>query len=244
MGEQYQAMEIEARAVSGWIALLCVCALLAFGAFFVAASMAPRAPAAMGVGIGLLFAGLFCLHGFFTLQPNQAAVMLFLGTYAGSARQSGFHWANPLYRRLRLSLRAQNLTTPTLKVNDGRGNPIEIGAVVVWRVQDTARAVFEVEDFRDYVRLQCESGLRDVASRHAYDNADDTLLGTRVRTLRGDCERIGESLRHAIQSHVEVAGIVIVEARIAHLAYAPEIAHAMLRRQQAEAVIAARRKLV
>jgi regulator of protease activity HflC (stomatin/prohibitin superfamily) len=244
MGDQYQAMETEARAVSGWIALLCVCALLAFGAFFVGASIAPGAPLAMGVGIGLLAAGLFCLRGFFTLQPNQAAVMLFLGTYAGSARQSGFHWANPFYRRLRLSLRARNLTTPILKVNDGRGNPIEIGAVVVWRVQDTARAVFEVEDFCDYVRLQCESALRDVASRHAYDNADDTLLGSRVRTLRNDAERICESLRHAIQSHVEMAGIAIVDARIAHLGYAPEIAPSMLRRQQAEAVIAARRKLV
>ena len=143
-----------------------------------------------------------------------------------------------------MSLRAQNLTTPTLKVNDGRGNPIEIGAVVVWRVQDTARAAFEVESFAEYVRLQCESALREVASRHAYDHADETLLGGRVRTLRSDAERISETLRLAIQSHVEVAGIAIDEARIAHLAYAPEIAQVMLRRQQAEAVLAARRKLV
>jgi regulator of protease activity HflC (stomatin/prohibitin superfamily) len=244
IGEQYQAMETEARAVSGWIALLCVLALLAFGGFFVWASLTPRAPSAMAVGIGLLATGMFCLRGFFTLQPNEAAVMVFLGSYAGTARQSGFHWGNPMYARLRISLRAQNLTTPTLKVNDGRGSPIEIAAVVVWRVQDTARAAFEVEDFAGYVRLQCESALREVASRHAYDHVDETLLGGRVRTLRSDAERISEVLRQAIQGYVEVAGIAIEEARIAHLAYAPEIAQVMLRRQQAEAVIAARRKLV
>jgi len=244
MGEQYQTMEVEARAVSGWIALLCVLALLAFGGFYVFAGLTPRAPAALGVGLGLLALGMFCLRGFFTLQPNEAAVMVFLGTYAGTARNSGFFWANPFYVRLRMSLRAHNLTTPTLKVNDGRGSPIEIGAVVVWRVQDTARAAFEVENYVEYVRLQCESALRDVASRHAYDHADETLLGGRVRTLRSDADRISETLRASIQSHVEVAGISIDEARIAHLAYAPEIAQVMLRRQQAEAVIAARRRLV
>jgi regulator of protease activity HflC (stomatin/prohibitin superfamily) len=143
-----------------------------------------------------------------------------------------------------MSLRARNLTTPVLKVNDGRGNPIEIGAVVVWRVQDTARACFEVEDYTEYVRLQCESALREVASRHAYDNTEETLLGGRVRTLRGDAERISETLRATIQARAGVAGVAVEEARIAHIAYAPEIAPAMLRRQQAEAVISARRKLV
>jgi len=244
MGEQYPAFESEARAVSGWIALLCVFPLFVFGSFFVAASLLPREPAAMAVGICLVVLGVVCLRGFFTLQPNQAAVMTFLGSYAGTVRESGFHWVSPFYARQRLSLRVQNLTTPTLKVNEGRGNPIEIGAIVAWRVQDTARAAFEVENFSEYVRLQCESALREVASRHAYENAEETLLGGRIRTLRSDAEKISETLRYAIQHHVGMAGIVVEDARIAHLAYAPEIAHAMLRRQQAEAVIAARRKLV
>ena len=244
MGEQYPAMDSEAKAVSGWIALLCVFPLFVFGSFFISASVMPREPGAMAVGACLLALGLICLRGFFTLRPNQAAVMTFLGSYAGTVRDSGFHWVSPFYFRQRLSLRVQNLTTPTLKVNDGRGNPIEIGAIVVWRVHDTVRAVFDVENFNTYMRLQCEAALREVASRHAYQTADETLLGGRIRTLRSDADRISETLRHAIQNHVGIAGIVVEEARIAHVAYAPEIAHAMLRRQQAEAVIAARRKLV
>jgi len=244
MSEQYMAMELEAKAVSGWIALLCVCALLAFGSSFVAASAAHADSPALGVGVVLLAAGLFCAKGFFTLQPNEAAVLVFFGSYAGTARQSGFHWVNPFHLRRRISLRAHNLTTTNLKVNDERGNPIEIGAVVVWRVQDSARAVFEVEDYAQYVRLQCESALREVASRHAYDNADESVVAPRIKTLRGDSEKVADSLRQSIQRHVSVAGILVEEARIAHLAYAPEIAQSMLRRQQAEAVVAARRKLV
>ena len=238
------AMELEAKAVSGWIALLCVCALLAFGSSFVAASAAHADSPALGVGVVLLAAGLFGAKGFFTLQPNEAAVLVFFGSYAGTARQSGFHWVNPFHLRRRISLRAHNLTTTNLKVNDERGNPIEIGAVVVWRVQDSARAVFEVEDYAQYVRLQCESALREVASRHAYDNADESVVAPRIKTLRGDSEKVADSLRQSIQRHVSVAGILVEEARIAHLAYAPEIAQSMLRRQQAEAVVAARRKLV
>lgn len=135
-------------------------------------------------------------------------------------------------------------TPAPLKVNDERGNPIEIGAVVVWRVNDTARAVFQVESYGEYVRIQCESAVREVASRHPYDNGDEMIAPARQRTLRGDVEKIGEVLRQTVQNHVDAAGIMIEETRIAHLAYAPEIAQAMLRRQQAEAVIAARRKLV
>jgi regulator of protease activity HflC (stomatin/prohibitin superfamily) len=170
--------------------------------------------------------------------------MIFFGDYAGTARTSGFHWVNPFYLRRRLSLRAHNLTTPILKVNDERGNPIEIGAVVVWRVNDTARAVFQVENYVEYVRIQCESAVREVASRHAYEHSDEMLAAVRHKTLRGDVDKIGEVLRQTVQNHVNAAGIMVEEARIAHLAYAPEIAQAMLRRQQAEAVIAARRKLV
>jgi regulator of protease activity HflC (stomatin/prohibitin superfamily) len=244
MGENYFPHESEAKSVSGWIALLSVCALLSFGAFFLLGAPAhPELPPLL-TGLALVAIGVFCMRGFFTLQPNQAAVMVFFGSYAGTARNSGFHWVNPFYLKRGLSLRAHNLTTPTLKVNDERGNPIEIAAVVVWRVQDTARAVFQVEDYTQYVHIQCESALREVASRHAYDHSEEMLVPARYKTLRGDVARIAEVLRQTIQHHVDVAGIEVDEAKIAHLAYAPEIAQAMLRRQQAEAVIAARRKLV
>jgi len=244
MNQDFFGQETEAKTVSGWIALLIASTLLAFGGFFLYGAL-PRttSPQFFG-GLGLIGTGLLCMRGFFTLQPNEAAVMMFLGSYAGSARNSGFHWVSPFYVKRRLSLRAHNLTTPILKVNDERGNPIEIGAVVVWRVHDTARAVFEVEDFTQYIALQCESALREVASRHPYDSAEEGLVRARSKTLRGDVERIGEVLRQTIQTHSSVAGIAVEQARIAHLAYAPEVAQVMLRRQQAEAVIAARRKLV
>jgi len=244
MGDEFLPTESEAKVVNGWIALLIVLALLAFGAYFLGAGLGRLEAGPLTAGIALIAVGLSCLRGMFTLQPNEAAVTIFFGSYAGTARHPGFHWANPLCLRRRLSLRAHNLTTPILKVNDARGSPIEIGAVVVWRVHDTARACFEVEDYTAYVRLQCESALREVASRHAYESADETMIGARVRTLRGDAERISEMLRQAIHAHVSVAGIAVEEARIAHIAYAPEIAQLMLRRQQAEAMIAARRKLV
>ena len=244
MSEDFFRQEMEAKTVNGWIALLIVSALLAFGGFFLYGAFPRFGLPPLTSGLGLIGIGLLCLRGFFTLQPNQAAVMLFFGSYAGTARSSGFHWVNPFYLKRSLSLRAHNLTTPILKVNDERGSPIEIGAVVVWRVQDTARAVFEVEDYAEYIRIQCESALREVASRHAYDNAEEMLVPARYKTLRGDLEKIAEVLRQTIQKHIDVAGIAVDEAKIAHLAYAPEIAQSMLRRQQAEAVIAARRKLV
>ena len=243
MTENFYRQETEAMTVNGWIAMLIVSALLAFGSVFVWGAL-PRSSVPLAGGIGLVATGLLCLRGFFTLQPNEAAVMLFFGSYAGTARNSGFHWVNPFYARHRLSLRCHNLTTPVLKVNDERGSPIEIGAVVVWHVHDSARAVFEVADYAEYIRIQCESALREVAGRHAYDTAEDVLVSPRYKTLRGDLEKIADILRQSIQNHVNVAGIAIDEAKIAHLAYAPEIAQAMLRRQQAEAVIAARRKLV
>jgi len=244
MGENQFRHETDARTVNGWFALLIVLALLAFGAFFISGAIGRSDTWPLITGTAMLAIGLFCTRGYFTLQPNEGAVMIFFGDYAGTARTSGFHWVNPFYLRQRLSLRAHNLTTPILKVNDERGNPIEIGAVVVWRVNDTARAVFQVENYVEYVRIQCESAVREVASHHAYEHSDEMLAAVRHKTLRGDVDKIGEVLRQTVQNHVNAAGIMVEEARIAHLAYAPEIAQAMLRRQQAEAVIAARRKLV
>jgi len=244
MGEEFLRHETEAKTVNGWIALLIVSALLAFGGFFLVSAPPHLDPPLLTAGLALIAVASFCLRGFLTLQPNQAAVMVFFGSYAGTARTSGFHWVNPFYLKRRLSLRAHNLTTPVLKVNDERGNPIEIGAVVVWRVQDSARVVFEVEDYVEYIHIQCESALREVASRHAYDNTEEMLVPARYKTLRGDVDKIAEVLRQTIQHHVNGAGITVDEAKIAHLAYAPEIAQSMLRRQQAEAVVSARRKLV
>ncbi|WP_297323776.1 SPFH domain-containing protein [Nitrosomonas sp.] len=225
---------------NGWIMLLILLPALAFAVFLVAM---PGSPIKLIGGAVLLVITLFCCKGLFTLEPNQAAVMIFFGSYAGTVCESGFFWVNPFYRRTRVSLRINNWNTPVLKVNDERGSPIEIAAVVAWRVQDTARAVFDVESVLNYLQIQSESAVRQVASSHAYDDTE-VLEGKRKKSLRTDLDAIAGLLRESIQQHVDVAGIVIEEAKIAHLAYAPEIANAMLRRQQAEAVVMARQKLV
>lgn len=188
--------------------------------------------------------------GFFTLQPNEARVLILFGAYKGTVRTSGFHWANPFYlgsssggavpkAHTKVSLRARNFNSDRLKVNDKRGNPIEIASVVVWRVEDTAQALFDVEDFENYVRVQSESAVRHLASGFAYDQGEDSEV-----TLRGGGDEIAQALRQELQARLDKAGVVVEEARLTHLAYAPEIAQAMLRRQQAEAVIAARQKIV
>lgn len=225
---------------NGWIMLAVFVAAILFG-LYLAATHGP-APKVIG---GALLVGLsvFCLKGLFTLEPNQAAVMIFFGSYAGTMRESGFFWVNPFYGKTRISLRINNWNTPVLKVNDERGSPIEIAAVIAWRVQDTAKASFDVESCVRYLEIQSESAVRQVASSHAYDDAEPHA-GERKKSLRTDLDAIAELLRESIQQHVDVAGIVIEEAKIAHLAYAPEIAGAMLRRQQAEAVVMARQRLV
>jgi regulator of protease activity HflC (stomatin/prohibitin superfamily) len=178
------------------------------------------------------------LRGLKILEPKQAVVLTLFGRYAGTVRRAGFWWFNPFYTRHNVSLRVVNLTTPTLKVNDSSGNPIEIAAVVVWCIEDTARAVFAVENYSGFIAQQAESALRQVASLHPYD------CDERSKSLRGNVDAVSEQLKDAIGSHVAIAGVEIVDARIAHLAYAPEIAGVMLRRQQAEAVLAARRIIV
>jgi regulator of protease activity HflC (stomatin/prohibitin superfamily) len=190
-------------------------------------------------GILSIILAIFLLNGHFTQQPNIARVLILFGNYRGTVRESGFHWANPLYFKQRISLRSRNLTGEKLKVNDKRGNPIEIAAVVVWRVHNTAQAFFDVEKFEDYVRVQCESGVRHLANTYAYDHGDENEL-----TLRGNIDEIGNALQKELQERTGKAGVIIEEARLAHLAYAPEIAGVMLRRQQAEAIIDARQKIV
>ena len=185
--------------------------------------------------LALLVSGLLAA-GLFTVQPNEAVALVFLGRYVGSVRDEGFHFANPLAQRKRVTLRVRNFTSDKLKVNDAHGNPIEIAAVVVWRVVDTAKALFQVENYQSFVTIQSEAAIRALASRYPYD--------AEGKSLRGNPEEIAEELKGELQERLKVAGVEVLEARLTHLAYAPEIAQAMLRRQQALAVVAARKLIV
>ena len=255
--------ERESTVWSGWPMLVVTIALWVFGVVFVAVG---RPWVWVGV-IGFAVAALVSL-GFFTLQPNEARVLILFGRYQGTTRQVGFLWGTPLFsngsspgwrgralgrrdpgaaqaaRRLpryKVSLRARTLNGERLKVNDLAGNPVEIAAVVVWRVEDTARAIFDVDDFEAYVGLQSETALRHLATSYAYDRGESDEAEV---TLRGNVEEVSDALKAELGQRLAKAGVVVDEARLTHLAYAPEIAQAMLRRQQAEAVIAARRKIV
>jgi regulator of protease activity HflC (stomatin/prohibitin superfamily) len=238
--------EREVFVPNGWLMLAVNLALLALAIYlFVSAIVAAAnsggdlAVARLVIGIVLQIVAIILLTGHFTLQPNQARVLILLGAYHGTVRTSGFHWANPFYQKPLVSLRAHNFNTEKLKVNDKRGNPIEVAAVVVWRVRDTAQAIFDVEDCEQYVEVQSESAVRHLAGSYAYDQGEEDEV-----TLRSGTEEISEALAAELQQRLEKAGVVVEEARLTHLAYAPEIAQAMLRRQQAEAIIAARTKIV
>ncbi len=183
--------------------------------------------------------GIFILKGLVLVNPNQSSVLVFFGRYKGTIRKAGLWFVNPLMSTRRLSLRINNFCSETLKVNDLRGNPVEIGAVVVWRVSDTAQAMFDVEDYSHYVEVQSEAALRTTAARHPYDTPHEGET-----SLRGDSEEVNDELRHQLSERLSLAGIEVLEVRISHLAYAPEIAGAMLRRQQAEAIIDARTRIV
>ena len=213
--------------------------LIALVLLVIATVVAVRNPfmlAAFGVAIA------FVAPGFFMLQPNEAAVLTLFGDYIGTERRPGLRWTLPWNLRKRVSVRARNQNIETLKVNDKRGNPVEIGAVVVWRVEDTAQAMFDVEDFESFVRVQSESALRHVATRYNYDFGEEH--DEHEVTLRAGADVVADALRAELQERIELAGVKIEEAKLTHLAYAPEIAGAMLRRQQAEAVISARAKIV
>jgi regulator of protease activity HflC (stomatin/prohibitin superfamily) len=188
----------------------------------------------------MVFLSVVLLAGFFTLQPNEARVLLLFGKYHGTVRKSGFHWANPFYSKgNKISLRARTFTMEKLKVNDKRGNPIEIAAVLVWRVQDTAQAYFDVDNYDRYVQTQSETALRHLASVYVYDDGEPNAI-----TLRSNVDEVSQALRQELQQRLAKAGVAVDEARLTNLSYAPEIAEVMLRRQQAEAVIAARQKIV
>lgn len=198
-----------------------------------------QVPVIIGLCVVIGIVILFLLGGIFVVNPNEAAVLMLFGKYVGSVREPGMYWANPFYKRTTVSLRIRNFESAKLKVNDHDGNPIEIASIVVWKVVDSAEATFEVQDYNDYVRVQTESAVRNLATLHPYDAHQEGQL-----SLRGSTAEIAEQLKAEIQERVGKAGVEVSEARISHLAYSQEIAAAMLRRQQASAIIAARQKIV
>jgi regulator of protease activity HflC (stomatin/prohibitin superfamily) len=232
----------EIRAMNGFVALLLLLGMLLGMIFAVVAlvtGMIPVEPWWLFLEIPAFIFWIICMNGLFMVNPNEARVMQFFGAYAGTVLSPGLRWANPFYSKKRVSLRVRNFETEKLKVNDHDGNPIEIAAVVVWKVVDTAEALFEVDDFEHYVKVQSEAAIRNLATRYSYDaHGEDEI------SLRGDTEKVAEMLQQEIQDRLQKAGVEVIEARISHLAYASEIAGAMLRRQQAAAVIAARKKIV
>ena len=216
---------------------LILLALLSMCAWWLVQSVdsfvSPLPPIIVGAALCL------CFLGFFIVQPNQAAVMQFFGKYVGSERASGLRWANPLYTKKNVTLRVRNFESGKLKVNDLEGSPIEIAAVVVWQVHDAAEAVFNVDDYENFVQVQSEAALRQMATSYPYDLQEEHKIA-----LRSHAKEINEHLREEVQERLVQAGLTVIEARVSHLAYAPEIAQAMLQRQQAAAIIAARTRIV
>lgn len=248
--------------MSGWPALLAILVLFFGGLALLIHGAAAEFPWRILGGIGMMLVAFLGVFGFMAIAPNQARVLLLFGEYKGSTKTSGFYWVNPFFSKKKLSLRVRNFetgstTTPEKKneagmvvspgtrtggrpskVNDKDGNPIDISAVVVWKVVDTAEAMFEVDDYENFMEVQSEAALRVLATRHPYDSDDDAI------SLRGNPVEVCDQLKHDIQERLDKAGIQVIEARISHLAYAQEIAAAMLQRQQAQAVVAARTKIV
>ena len=233
--------EAAATTASGYLMIVVNLVLLVVGAGLCIASGGEQWTLLI-LGVIALIAGIFSMLGLYMLQPNEAAILTLFGAYRGTDRNSGLRWANPLVSKRKLSLRARNLNVQTLKVNDKRGNPVEIGAVVVWRVRDSAQAVFDVDSFEIYVSLQAEAAVRHLAALYAYDSGDD--LAPDETTLRAGQDEVAAAMRDELGARFAAAGVEVLDAKLTHLAYAPEIAQVMLRRQQAEAVISARQKIV
>ena len=233
---------------NGFVALVLGLALLVVGGVLLATSVGRFGIAwgSLSGAAALLIAGVLVLRGLYTLQPNEAAILQLFGAYRGTSRVPGLRATNPFYSRRKLSLRARNLNGDKLKVNDKRGNPIEIAAVVVWHVDDTAKSAFDVDDYEHFVKVQSEAAVRHLASTFAYDEGDNlaTADAPLEPTLLESADVVARALVRELQARLEPAGVVVDEARLSHLAYAAEIAQVMLRRQQAEAIIAARQKIV
>jgi regulator of protease activity HflC (stomatin/prohibitin superfamily) len=226
------------KAGSGWSWLFIDLAMYAAVIYMFIDAIVQQRPVEFIPSTVILIAAILVSVGFFVINPNEAAALLLFGSYKGTCKHNGFRFANPFFTKIKLSLKARNLNGERLKVNDSSGNPIEIAVVVVWKVDNTAEALFDVDDFEEYVQTQSEAAVRQLASAYPYDGPEDQL------TLRGTTEEINEHLQKALQERLGRAGVKVVEARLSHLAYALEIAHAMLQRQQATAVVAARQKIV
>ena len=232
--------EVVVKAANGWPMLGMSVALGIAGIAGIPFGASQNQPLLMGVAVVVAGLASIMLAGLFSLQPNAARVLVLFGNYKGTVRDSGLHWANPFYSKGgKISLRARTLNGDKLKVNDKGGNPIEIAAVIVWRVEDTAQAKFDVENYETYVTTQSESALRHLANLYCYDGGEENEI-----TLRSNVDEVSKALRAELEERLAKAGVRVDEARLTHLAYAPEIAQVMLRRQQAEAVIAARQKIV
>ena len=228
------------NAASGYLALVVLPVLtLLFGAMFFRSAVVFHSPVAAVLYLLALLVTLICYKGFFMVHPNQAKVLQLFGSYVGSVRQTGLRWANPFYSKDPVSLRVRNFESGQMKVNDSSGNPVDIAAVVVWKVVDSAEALFEVDDYESFVQIQSEAALRNMATSYPYE-----AHGGEEVALRSHPQAIAEKLREEVQDRLEKAGVQVIEARISHLAYAQEIASAMLKRQQAQAIVAARTQIV
>lgn len=228
-------MEKSFRPYSGYLALLLYLVIIVLGLTGIVRQWHPAI-----TGIALLFV-LFLPTGFFFINPNSSRVITLFGKYKGTVKDNGFFWANPFFTKKGVSLRARNFESERIKVNDKRGNPILISVITVWRVRDAYKAAFEVDDYASFVKLQSDAAVRSLVGQYSYDNFDDHQ--TEI-TLRSGLQEINHSLEHALSERLAIAGIEVMEARIGYLAYAEEIASAMLKRQQAEAIVAARYKIV
>jgi len=228
-------MEKSFRPLSGYLLLLVLLALIVIGIFGIVEAWHPGIP-----GIALM-AALLLSTGFFFINPNSSKVITLFGKYKGTVKDNGFFWANPFFTKKAVSLRARNFESERIKVNDKRGNPILISVITVWRVQDAYKAAFEVDDYASFVKLQSDAAVRSLVGQYSYDNFDDNQSEI---TLRSGLQEINHSLELALSERLSIAGIEVMESRIGYLAYAEEIASAMLKRQQAEAIVAARHKIV
>ena len=231
--------EFTRKPLSGYLVLVIAFLLLGVGIWLLATGVNGGELAYVLAAVAAFVAFVFSLPGFFVVNPNQAAVLVLFGAYVGSVKQNGFWWVNPFTVKRKVSLRARNLEGERLKVNDLVGNPIEIAAVVVWRVADTFSSLFEVDNYEHYVTVQSDSALRHLAKEYPYDEPEGGTI-----SLRGSTDEVSDALQRELQNRLARAGVIVDEARLSHLAYAPEIANAMLQRQQAEAVIAARKRIV
>jgi regulator of protease activity HflC (stomatin/prohibitin superfamily) len=235
--QRTERKEAPFNSLSGYAMVAVTLLIIGFGLILLAQRLAP-----VGVGVAVLIAGGALLPGFYMLQPNEGEIFTLFGKYRGTDRAEGLRWANPFLSGKKISLRARNLNTSPLKVNDKRGNPVEIGAAVVWRVRDTAQAVFEIDDYTKFVSIQAEAAIRHLATLYAYDSGED--LEADETTLRAGLDVVANALKAELNQRFASAGVEVLDAKLTHLAYAPEIAQVMLRRQQATAVVSARHQIV